>query len=312
VHRTILVPLDGSRFGEHALPWALALAGRLDAGLELATVAGLAPPLAGASGAERLPGDDGRERGMALAERYLQEVVERIRSTGFDGELGWTVIPPGNVAAALVRHLAQVTAELTIMTTHGRGPLQRAWLGSSADSFIRRSPRPVLLVRPEPAEDEGQPLPLEHLPELPRRVLLPLDGSPQAERLVELAPPMADPKALFILLRVIPPFLPGGSPYLPHVVREAEDQERVREAASGYLEEIADGLRGAGRDAEVRVPTAGQPGHAILELAKEEDVDLIAMSTSGRGGVARLLLGSVADKVIRGSPCPVLLHREQE
>lgn len=311
MHRTILVPLDGSRFGEHAVPWALALARRLDAGIELATVASLAPPLTGGPSRDRPPGEDGRERGMAMAERYLQQVVERIRSTGFDAELGWTVIPPGNVAAALIRHGTQVGADLTVMTSHGRGPLQRAWLGSCADSFIRRSPRPVLLIRPEPAEDEGQPLPLERIPELPRRILVPLDGSPTAERLVEVAPPLTDPTARFLLLRVIPPFLPGGSPYLPHVVREAEDQERVRSAVSRYLEEVAERLRAGGSEAEIRVPTGGQPGQAILETAREEDVDLIAMSTSGRGGVARLLLGSVADKVIRGAPCPILLHREE-
>jgi nucleotide-binding universal stress UspA family protein len=311
VYRTILVPLDGSRFSEYALPWALALARRHGAGLALTTVADLAPPMSGGGDGERVPTADGRERGMALAEEYLQGVEERIRGTGFGGQVAWTVLPPGNVAASLVRHLGEVEAELTVMTTHGRGPLQRAWLGSSADGYIRRSPRPVLLIRPEDeAEGEDGPLSLDRIPDLPRRVALPLDGSRAGERLVEYAPGVADPDARYLLVRAIPPMLPGGSPYLPHVVREQEDHERVRRAAREYLEGVAAGLP-QGR-AEVRVPTSGQAGEAILDLAGEEDVDLIAMSTSGRGGVARLLLGSVADKVIRGAPCPVLLYRAPE
>ncbi len=308
MYRTILIPLDGSRFGEHALPWGLAVAQRTGAGVQLATVADLAPRGGSPSGDTWVPGEETRERGIALAEQYLKETAERVRSTGFDGELGWTVIPPGNVAAALVRHVAKVEADFTVMTTHGRGPLQRAWLGSSADGFIRRSPTPVLLVRPEPAENGDEGFPLEPLPDFPRRVLLPLDGSPAGERLVEVTPAVAATDATFLLVRVIPPLLPGGSPYLPHVVREAEDQERVRTAAREYLEGVASRFQSG--DTEVRVPTAGQPGEAILDLAEEEDVDLIAMSTSGRGGVARLLLGSVADKVIRGASCPVLLFRD--
>ncbi len=323
VYRTILVPLDGSRFSEHALPWALALARRHEAGLALTTVADLAPPRSGGGDGDRAATGDARERGMARAGEYLEGTAERVRAAGFAGEVVWKVLPPGNVAASLVGHLEEVGAELTVMTTHGRGPIQRAWLGSSADGYIRRSPRPVLLIRPEGEGEgaEGAPgaeatpgaevsVPLDRIPDLPRRIALPLDGSKAGERLVEHAPGLAHPDAHYLLVRAIPPMLPGGSPYLPHVVREQEDHEEVRRSAREYLEGVAQRLP-AGRT-EVRVPTSGQAGEAILELAEEEGVDLIAMSTSGRGGVARLLLGSVADKVIRGAPCPVLLYRAPE
>jgi nucleotide-binding universal stress UspA family protein len=312
VYRTILVPLDGSRFGEHALPWALSLARKLGAGLELTTVAQVEPPGLSPVGTARLPGEESRERAVSLAEGYLKEVVERVRASGFNGELGWTVLPPGNVVASLVRQVELSKADLAVLTTHGRGPVQRAWLGSVADGFIRSAPCPMLLVRPEPSEDGAEPLSLERLPYLPRRILLPLDGSPVAERLVELTPPVAEPSCTFLLMRAIPPFLPGGSPYLPHVVREAEEQEQVRAAAQEYLQEVGAPLREAGLATEVLVVTEGQPGQAIIEVARAEDADLIAMSTSGRGGVARLLLGSVADKVIRGAPCPVFLSRAPE
>ncbi len=146
-----------------------------------------------------------------------------------------------------------------------------------------------------------------------RRVLLPLDGSEAAERLLRLTPPLVDPdEGCHVLLRAVPSFVGGGSPYLPHVVREAQEQEKVKEGAREYLEEVASGLRQRAGRVEVRAETGEQPPMAILRTAEEVVVDLIAMSTHGRGGVARLLLGSVADKVIRGAKVPVLLYREPE
>jgi nucleotide-binding universal stress UspA family protein len=313
VYRRILVPLDGSRFGENALPHALDLASRWNAAVELATVA--APQ--GAAGSARAPGvvgDESRARGEAAAGKYLGEVEGRIRGAGFQGEVNRTVIPAGNIAHSLVRHLGEANADFVVMTSHGRGALQRAWLGSTADAVIRRSPAPVLLVRPgEDEEAVPEPLDLSLRPPPFRRALLPLDGSEPAELLLGITPALMDPEgAAFLLLRAVPPFLAGGTPYLPHVVREAHEQKRVEEGAREYLERVAAPLREAGADVKLRVETSGQPATAILRAADEEEPDLIGMSTHGRGGVARLLLGSVADKVVRGAKVPVLLYRAPE
>jgi nucleotide-binding universal stress UspA family protein len=81
----------------------------------------------------------------------------------------------------------------------------------------------------------------------------------------------------------------------------------VTAAAQEYLDALATRVP-VGR-VVTRVTTIGQPALAILDSAEEEGADLIAMSTAGRGGVSRMLLGSVADKVIRGSAVPVLLYR---
>lgn len=302
----ILVPLDGSRFAEHALPYALGLATRLNADLELVTVA------QARGGAQREAGvvaDESRERGRAEGEEYLAGVEERMRAAGFEGTLNRTVMPPGNVANSLVRHLLEVKAELAVMTTHGRGPLKRAWLGSTADGFIRSSPAPVLLLRPEEGEDEIE---LKAEASGFQRILIPLDGSQAAERLLDLWRPLAGEGATLVLFRALPTFSGGGSPYLPHVVRDEQEQERARERAREYLEEVADRVREEGAEVEAKVTPTLEPAAAILKAVEEEGADLVAMSTEGRGGVSRLLLGSVADKVVRGSSVPVLLFREPE
>jgi len=314
-HR-IVVPLDGSRFGERALPLALSVAERSGGSLDLITVAVPAiHPVAGRDVA--VTGDDSGDRGEARAGEYLDHVAGQIRATGYEGGLVRDVISPGNAARSIVRYLAEVEADLIVMSTHGRGPLQRAWLGSTADGVIRRSPCPVLLVRPPDAVTEIEPedrppIDLSARPEAFARVVVPLDGSEAAERAFDALPPLLAEGAKVHLLRIVPPFVAGGSPYLPHAVREAQDHEMVKRASAEYLERFRGRVEASGYVAEPEVVTAGQPAVAILRASEETGAALIAMSTSGRGGAARLLLGSVADKVVRGAPCPVLLSRTPE
>jgi len=297
VFEHILVPLGGSRFAEHALPHAMALASRLGAVLELAMVAE--------------PGDDSREEGRVRAEEYLAEVEERLRNAGFTGLVERTVIPAGNIASSIAGHVASGPADLVAMTTHGRGPVQRAWLGSVADGVIRQSPSPVLLIRPEPGDESGtEPMNLTVPVEDIQRALVPLDGSQAAERALQGVRPLLGAGARVILFQSVGVITPGAYPYLPHSVREEQHQVEIREAARTYLEEAGATLREEGLSVEVIVKTSNQPALAILETVQQEGVQLIAMSTEGRGGVSRLLLGSVADKVVRGSSVPVLVHRD--
>ncbi len=307
----ILVPLDGSRFSEMAVPQALSLASRWGAGLELVTVATPVPDAQSRS--EVIRGDESRDRGQARAQEYLKETEAEVRRSGFKGEVVSTVIPSGNVAASLLRHIEEGGGDFVVMTTHGRGPVKRAWLGSAADGVIRGSPVPVLLLRPrEEMEEEDAPA----WPSAPAlgafsRVLVPLDGSRQSEGVLRAVRPLLADDATITLVQSVPPLTPAGYPYLPHTAREEQDQEEIRKATRDYLEargrELAEGRSFT---VESLVVSSHQPAVAILDVAQDEKVQLIAMSTAGRGGVARLLLGSVADKVVRGSPSPVLVYRE--
>jgi nucleotide-binding universal stress UspA family protein len=85
-------------------------------------------------------------------------------------------------------------------------------------------------------------------------------------------------------------------------------QERRREAAA-YLDRIAQTLRSSSLAVRTSVVSHDQPAVAILSKARAEGADLIAIETHGREGLSRLLLGSVADKVVRGASIPVLVQR---
>jgi nucleotide-binding universal stress UspA family protein len=207
------------------------------------------------------------------------------------------------VVEALARHAELIGAGLIVMSTHGRSGIARAWLGSVADRLIRQSPVPTLVVRPG-----VEPPDLAHEPPM-RHILIPLDGSALAERAIDLAVEVGRlTHAHYTLVQVVEPvyraFLIGGAE--PPVDVEAESA--AWKQASEYLDGVATRLRGQGLTvwSETRI---GSPATAILESAAVNGADLIAMSTHGRGGVARLLMGSVADKLLRGARVPLLITR---
>ena len=92
------------------------------------------------------------------------------------------------------------------------------------------------------------------------------------------------------------------------LARLDEPRRQHRAEATGYLERVAERLRGQGLTAQVHVGTGAQPAAVILDAARDRQVDLIALETRGHRGLARLVLGSVADKVVRGAQTPVLIH----
>ena len=106
---------------------------------------------------------------------------------------------------------------------------------SVADGFIRRSPVPVLLIRPEAPSGDGSsqqgPLDLQVRPVHFSRILFPVDGSDEAERMLQVAAPLSEKDTGCLLLRVVAPFISGGSPYLPHLVRQIQSQTTVTKAA---------------------------------------------------------------------------------
>jgi len=138
----VMVPLDGSVFAESALPVARAIVRKGGGSLELVTVHEPIPAFAQ---------DDWEESARDWSEQYLREVTRRL------GEIEIPVqsfVLSGHVAETLEEHVSSSEhgADLVVMATHGRGTFSRAWLGSVADHFVRHSPCPVLLVRPEREE----------------------------------------------------------------------------------------------------------------------------------------------------------------
>lgn len=300
---SVLVPVDGSNFAEHALPYALGIARRTGAALHLALVHVPAERLS-----PSYPLADAMEtRDAELVEHdvaYMEGLKERLGPSGLELR---PALLRGRVGTALAEYVADEGIDLVVMTTHGRGGLQRAWLGSTADSLIRNCMTPILLVRPA---DDTREIGPDSDHEF-RRVLAALDGSDTAETALRDAFEIGVTEdASLVLVHTVQPPVAAASPYLPHTVQLTQDELTAREDhMRAYLERVADADWLAGRPTEVRVRVDYHPAPTILELAEEEDADLIALGTHGRGGLRRLILGSVADKVIRGTHRPVLVHR---
>ena len=313
---TILTPLDGSTFGEHALPLALSIARRSGASLRLLHVV---PPPASIYSESPLFSEDSylesyvREQYRSASLAYLNAVAKRL--TGLTAPGATRIVVEGEVRDAIHAQAELAPADLVVMTTHGRGPLGRFWLGSAADELVRTLSMPVLLVRPREGVAD-----LEREADL-KRILVALDGSTLAEQILEPAVALgALTGAEFTLVRVVRPVVigayalgAGGLGQLAVGMEQLEAEHKRRcEQAENYLEEIAARLRVRKLTVRTHVATEEQPAVGILQEAQKADADLIALATHGRRGLSRLFLGSVADKVVRGGRLPVLLLRPKE
>ena len=288
--RTILVPLDGSPLAEQALPWALCIARRAGGKLDLVCGHGLhaLKEPAACWG----PFDPACEADSRQQDRLYLDATA----------LWLSAVSPVPMTTALVRAIPSMDAEsilkrvresgpdLIVMATHGRGAVGRFFLGSTADDLIRQSGAPVLVLHAREPAPSLLPEPLVE------SVLIPLDGSALAEQALPLAADLARLlEAQCVLLRVVEPLAEGTT---------APELE-----ARAYLERLARSLRQQGLQVQTRVVAARHAVEIILEEAETFRSGVIALATHGRSGIGRLLVGSVADRVIRGASCPVLVYR---
>ena len=137
-------------------------------------------------------------------------------------------------------------------------------------------------------------------------ILVPLDGSPLAECALPKATELAEAaNATIVLLRAAEAHtLPGVDP--------TDAQVRVVAEAEEYLAQVAERLRTVGVRHVVPTVWYGPPASTIVEGARFQKADLIVMTTHGRSGLGRLILGSVAESVLRGTRTPILLIRTSE
>jgi nucleotide-binding universal stress UspA family protein len=298
MYDTLLVPLDGSTFSENALAHAAAIAERTGGTIRLALVHTPLPMTVTEVSAVPLLDQwhmDHREREGA----YLEEQAKWLRERGLEVE---TLLRSGDVVREL-RELAP-ESDLLVLATHGRGGLERAWLGSVADSLVRHVDTPLLLIRPHQDADEPP-----RSVAAPRRILVGSGGSPAALAVVEEAARLARVlDAKLTLLRVVA-FPAGlGSPYIPHT---AEMDRATVEASEAGAREALEELAGRFQDIEVdtMVTRAFHAARGILEAVDEAGADMVAVGAHRRTALGRAVLGSTADKVIRAAMVPVLVAR---
>lgn len=309
--RNILVPLDCSTFGEHAIPWALSLARRTEARVHLAHVL-LPASMAYARLSSNLIEpytDTVRRQGKTYLEGMIQQLEE------FSSVPLTTTLLEGDESERICHYASEIAADLVVMTTHGRGAFGRFWLGSVADRMVRQSDRPLFMVRPGLT-----PLDLQQDFEI-RHALVPLDGERLAESILPHVVPLCRAWGSELhLLRVVEPLhirlehqmMAGLAPSAPPLATELKKLEsQHRQEAEDYLEEVAGRLQGQRLAVHPSTVVNGSIAEAILEEADDLSIDLIAIGTHARRGLSRLFLGSTADKVIRGTTNPVLVHRPE-
>jgi nucleotide-binding universal stress UspA family protein len=294
--RTVLVPVDGSPEAAQAVPFAQAI---LSTGgqvilLHVVQDDDLLPKFLGL-----LKADPDEEGESSVARSLLDQVV----ADAGDPRLDWqTEVVRGEPATEILRAVTRAQVDAIVLTTHGRGAVGRAVFGNVADRIARTAPVPVLLVRPHPQEPRPRAAAI-------RRLVVPLDGSPLAEQALPVATDLAQrlktPVHLVQVINLAALLAPmtglAGPGWSPEVYDDVV--ETARREASGYLEEV-----GCRLTTEVTATWAvleGSPFISITEAAKPDD--LVVMTSHGRGGTLRWLLGSVAEKLVREAPCPVLL-----
>jgi nucleotide-binding universal stress UspA family protein len=291
----LLVPLDGSRLAEAALPAAARLAQLLDARVTLIHIVEQNPP-------QEIHG----ERHLAdpdQADAYLEEVAGRAFPPSVKVECHVHTDEVRNVAASLNQHAEELAPDLIVMCTHGRGGL-RSWLwGSIAQQVIGRGTTPILLIQPEGRGES---------PEFVcRRLLVPLDGNPEHEQGLPVAIELARSCTADIHLMTVVHTLgtlprkqaPTGL-LLPSATSLVLDMDE--EGAEALLRGKVAEFSSADLPMTVEV-SRGDPAAAIVRTAQRVQADIIVLGTHGRAGVDAFWEGSVAPQVSSRSRVPLLL-----
>lgn len=292
----LLVPLDGSRMAESALPAAGELAGRMGAKVTLLHVLEQGAP-------ETVHGDRHLSR-PDEAVTYLAQTAQWLASRGLAVSFIVHQQEGGDVAEAIASRGAEIDADLVVLCTHGRGGVRGLLFGPVAQQVLRRGRIPVFLVQPSDGREQTF---------VCRRLLVPLDGSDTAEAAQPPASAVAGAfTAEMLLMWVVPTVVTisgeraAVSRLMPTAAAVLLDTEA--EQAARYLDGMVQQVRAEGKVASAIV-ARGEPVRTLLDAASQRDVDLIVMATHGRSGVSAVWAGSVASRIIAHSTRPVLLIR---
>jgi nucleotide-binding universal stress UspA family protein len=291
----LLVPLDGSRMAESALPAARYLASTLKASVTLVHIIERDAPQA-VHGDRHLTRPD-------EAYSYLKNVAQSAFSDDLCVEQHVHTNQIADMARGILDHVGELTPDLIVMCTHGRGGLRTLLLGAIAQQVVARGATPVLLVRPT-GRRSGAPF-------IITRVLVPLDGTASHEQGLPLAVELARACAATVHLVLVVPTvgtLSGHQAATGMLLPRATEAvlELVQQDAAEYLQRHLIQLEAQGISGRAEV-CRGDPTGAIVATAKRAGVDLIVLGTHGKVGTDAFWSGSVAPKVSNRSRLPLLL-----
>jgi nucleotide-binding universal stress UspA family protein len=298
MYRVIMVPTDGSGFDREAIRVALKIADRTAARVRLVRVLATGTFFGVAAEGTPLPLDVSRsERDSALSELY--SLAAECRATSKADIC--VDLHAGPVSDVLQGYARRNDVDLIVMSTHGRSGISRLSLGSVTDSLIRHTTIPVLVVKPPTSYLNPQVV------DGFKRIIVPLDGSVLAEQILPRVLTLAKLEdAEITLLNVLIPQSYSqkeiADPVLPWWDKDVA-------TAQTYLLRIAGGLRRDGVSVTTDIVIAENVANAIRDFASREKADLIAIATHGRGGLARMLRGSVADAIMHSGRMSMLVFK---
>jgi nucleotide-binding universal stress UspA family protein len=275
--RPVILPLDGSALSERARPWAVAIARTRQAPVIMMGVVD-----AYQASSLGLAASAGIPLYNSMVPDALQEVTQYLETqVGACAAVAPDVhtqglLKIGDASREILKVASELDAQMVVLTTHGRGGVDRLIWGSVAEQVVRNG-----------------------------RVLVPLDGTKLAETSLAEATRLAVGGELLLVRDVVS----GQGDWSDDLTepREATDM------AKSYLDGVANRLREDGIRVRTLVLTRPVVTDAISEVVSTEAIDLIVLATHGRGAIGRLLHGSVSDALARHAPVPVLLiHRAPE
>jgi nucleotide-binding universal stress UspA family protein len=297
MYTRLLIPLDGSKTAEAALPYGRTLARTLKIPVELL---GVVDTSVLDNRVFRDSGDS--ETIIAESIRSSEEYLNRIVKTFPDDNVS-CIVETGRAEDVIIEK-AGSDATLTAMATHGRSGIDRLLMGSVAEKVLRSAINPLILIRAsEEAKSEGLAL--------LKSVIVPLDGSELAETVLSPVAQLANALKLeVILLRAYQ--IPMNT-YAGMEDSYPIDYEKIsvalKEEAQSYLERKVAELKRNGIEKLSFVIAEGSGASEIVALGRRTPDNLIAMCTHGRSGIKRWVLGSVTEKVVRLCGDPVLIVR---
>ena len=295
MYTRMLIPLDGSQVAEQVLPYARCLAKALKIPVELLEVIDLEDLRLLANPERGRYIDTLLSEKMEAGKSYLEAIAQ-----SFQGTQVTCVVEKGKAEDVVIERAATDKDTLIVMATHGRSGIQRWVLGSVADKVLHGSTNHLFLIR---ANDQGKAVGEAPL----KKVIVPLDGSPLAETVLPYVVDLAKKMRLEVVL-VRAYALPTSTAdeyqtYTDELIGLIEAEAR------DYLAEKIKEAKGKGLENVSSVVNVGYGAEEIITLARNTPDNFIAMSTHGRSGVKRFVLGSVTDRVVRHSGDPVLIIR---
>lgn len=311
MYKRILVPLDGSRLAEQALPYAEILAKALSAQLELYEVIE-PPPDQWVDSAHGIYPHRLSDSLRSTRQDYLERIANSLRANNLSVA---TKVEEGSPAHCIAVEAEAKPDTLIAMASHGRSGITRWVLGSVTDKVLQDTPCPLLIIRADENQSAPTSIALHHL-------IVPQDGSPVGEQALPHAAALARAlKANIRLVRANPSqgeyhaymgLYPMNSSSTVYTGMYEEFERAADAQAMEQLLDAKDKLRKLGVLSVDEDLTKGHAPELIVQLAHDIPDSMVIMSSHGRAGVGRWIMGSVSDRVARHAGVPVLIVRAKE